>query len=47
MIGAELGYRYSGSPLIWPEPGDGPALDVHGLCPDDLAGRAAAARLAR
>jgi 2-polyprenyl-6-methoxyphenol hydroxylase-like FAD-dependent oxidoreductase len=24
MIGAELGYRYAGSPLIWPEPGDGP-----------------------
>jgi 2-polyprenyl-6-methoxyphenol hydroxylase-like FAD-dependent oxidoreductase len=25
MIGAELGYRYVGSPLIWPEPGEGPA----------------------
>ncbi len=25
MIGAELGYRYIGSPLIWPEPGEGPA----------------------
>jgi 2-polyprenyl-6-methoxyphenol hydroxylase-like FAD-dependent oxidoreductase len=24
MIGAELGYRYIGSPLIWPEPGEGP-----------------------
>ena len=24
MIGAELGYRYSGSPLIWPEPGEAP-----------------------
>lgn len=24
MIGAELGYRYAGSPLIWPEPGEGP-----------------------
>jgi hypothetical protein len=24
MIGAELGYRYVGSPLIWPEPGEGP-----------------------
>ncbi len=24
MIGAELGYRYIGSPLIWPEAGDGP-----------------------
>jgi 2-polyprenyl-6-methoxyphenol hydroxylase-like FAD-dependent oxidoreductase len=27
MIGAELGYRYVGSPLIWPEPGDGPPHD--------------------
>ncbi len=25
MIGAELGYRYSGSPVIWPEAGEGPA----------------------
>jgi hypothetical protein len=25
MIGAELGYRYVGSPVIWPEPGEGPA----------------------
>jgi len=25
MIGAELGYRYAGSPIIWPEPGDAPA----------------------
>ena len=24
MIGAELGYRYRSSPIIWPEPGDGP-----------------------
>ena len=24
MIGAELGYRYRGSPIIWPEPGEGP-----------------------
>jgi FAD binding domain-containing protein/aromatic ring hydroxylase-like protein len=24
MIGAELGYRYAGSPLIWPEPGEPP-----------------------
>jgi hypothetical protein len=24
MIGAELGYRYRDSPVIWPEPGDGP-----------------------
>jgi 2-polyprenyl-6-methoxyphenol hydroxylase-like FAD-dependent oxidoreductase len=27
MTGAELGYRYIGSPLIWPEPGEGPAED--------------------
>ena len=25
MIGAELGYRYGGSPIIWPEAGEGPA----------------------
>jgi 2-polyprenyl-6-methoxyphenol hydroxylase-like FAD-dependent oxidoreductase len=24
MIGAELGYRYVGSPIIWPESGEGP-----------------------
>jgi 2-polyprenyl-6-methoxyphenol hydroxylase-like FAD-dependent oxidoreductase len=24
MIGAELGYRYAGSPLIWPQPGEPP-----------------------
>jgi len=24
MIGAELGYRYRGSPVIWPEAGEGP-----------------------
>src|ERR1700751_579782 len=24
MIGAELGYRYVGSPIIWPEPGEDP-----------------------
>ncbi len=24
MIGAELGYRYRSSPIIWPEPGEGP-----------------------
>ncbi len=27
MIGAELGYRYVGSPLIWPEAGEGPAAN--------------------
>src|SRR5262249_59136320 len=24
MIGAELGYRYTGSPLVWPEAGEPP-----------------------
>jgi 2-polyprenyl-6-methoxyphenol hydroxylase-like FAD-dependent oxidoreductase len=28
MVGAELGYRYLGSPLVWPEPGEPPADDV-------------------
>jgi 2-polyprenyl-6-methoxyphenol hydroxylase-like FAD-dependent oxidoreductase len=27
MIGAELGYRYEGSPVIWPEAGEGPVPD--------------------
>jgi 2-polyprenyl-6-methoxyphenol hydroxylase-like FAD-dependent oxidoreductase len=27
MIGAELGYRYENSPVIWPEMGEGPAPD--------------------
>jgi 2-polyprenyl-6-methoxyphenol hydroxylase-like FAD-dependent oxidoreductase len=27
MVGAELGYRYKDSPLLWPEPGEGPADD--------------------
>ena len=38
MIGAELGYRYSGSPIIWPEPGDGPALDVMDYVPTTWPG---------
>ena len=38
MIGAELGYRYSGSPLIWPEPGEGPALDVMDYAPTTWPG---------
>ncbi|MER3460899.1 MAG: 2-polyprenyl-6-methoxyphenol hydroxylase, partial [candidate division GAL15 bacterium] len=24
MLGTELGYRYLGSPIVWPEPGDPP-----------------------
>src|SRR6266702_1726943 len=27
MLGAELGYRYADSPLIWPEPGEAPEHD--------------------
>jgi 2-polyprenyl-6-methoxyphenol hydroxylase-like FAD-dependent oxidoreductase len=27
MIGAELGYRYDNSPIVWPEPGEPPAHD--------------------
>jgi 2-polyprenyl-6-methoxyphenol hydroxylase-like FAD-dependent oxidoreductase len=27
MIGAELGYRYQDSPIVWPEDGDAPAPD--------------------
>ena len=27
MIGAELGYRYGDSPIVWPEPGEPPAQD--------------------
>jgi 2-polyprenyl-6-methoxyphenol hydroxylase-like FAD-dependent oxidoreductase len=38
MIGAELGYRYSGSPIIWPEPEDGPALDVMDYVPTTWPG---------
>ena len=37
MIGAELGYRYVGSPLIWPEPGEGPERRLHPLRADHLA----------
>ena len=38
MIGAELGYRYSPSSLIWPEPGEGPALDVMDYVPTTWPG---------
>ena len=47
MIGAELGYRYVGSPLICDRAGRGAAARFHDLRAVDLAGRAAAARLAR
>ena len=26
MIGAELGYHYFGSPIVWPEEGEGPEI---------------------
>jgi 2-polyprenyl-6-methoxyphenol hydroxylase-like FAD-dependent oxidoreductase len=38
MIGAELGYRYVGSPIIWPEPGEGPAHDVFDYRPTTWPG---------
>ena len=47
MIGAELGYRYAGSPLIWPTSRARPEHDFMDYDADHLAGRAAAACLAR
>src|SRR4051812_23631678 len=38
MTGAELGYRYVGSPLIWPEPGDGPAHEFVDYVPTTWPG---------
>jgi hypothetical protein len=38
MIGAELGYRYVGSPLIWPEPGEGPEHNVMDYVPTTWPG---------
>ena len=38
MIGAELGYRYAGSPLIWPEDGDAPEHDVMSYRPSTFPG---------
>ena len=38
MIGAELGYRYAGSPLIWPEPGEGPEHDFMTYVPSTWPG---------
>ncbi len=31
MIGAELGYRYAGSPVIWPEAGEAPRAQFHDI----------------
>lgn len=38
MIGAELGYRYVDSPIIWPEPGEGPAHDYVKYVPSTWPG---------
>jgi len=38
MIGAELGYRYVDSPVIWPEPGEGPAHDFMTYVPSTWPG---------
>ena len=38
MIGAELGYRYVDSPLIWPEGGDGPGHDFMDYVPTTWPG---------
>jgi 2-polyprenyl-6-methoxyphenol hydroxylase-like FAD-dependent oxidoreductase len=38
MIGAELGYRYTGSPLIADEPGEGPVLDFMHYVPTTWPG---------
>src|SRR5262245_7545151 len=38
MIGAELGYRYVGSPLIADEPGEGPAHDFRNYVPTSWPG---------
>ncbi len=38
MIGAELGYRYADSPIVWPEPGEGPAFDFTTYVPTTWPG---------
>jgi hypothetical protein len=38
MIGAELGYRYVGSPIVWPEDGEGPAHDFFAYVPTTWPG---------
>jgi 2-polyprenyl-6-methoxyphenol hydroxylase-like FAD-dependent oxidoreductase len=38
MTGAELGYHYFGSPLVWPEEGDGPAYDFVDYTPSTWPG---------
>ena len=38
MVGAELGYRYANSPVIWPEPGEGPKYDFMDYAPTTWPG---------
>ncbi len=38
MTGAELGYHYFGSPLVWPEEGEGPAYDFVEYTPSTWPG---------
>jgi 2-polyprenyl-6-methoxyphenol hydroxylase-like FAD-dependent oxidoreductase len=38
MIGAELGYRYADSPVIWPEPGEGPEHEFMKYVPSTWPG---------
>jgi len=38
MTGAELGYRYADSPLIWPEPGEAPEHDFMNYVPTTWPG---------
>jgi len=38
MIGAELGYRYADSPIVWPEPGEAPAPDFMKYVPTTWPG---------
>ena len=38
MIGAELGYRYAGSPIVWPEQGDAPETDIMTYVPTTWPG---------
>jgi len=38
MVGAELGYRYGGSPIIWPEAGEAPDSDFMKYVPTSWPG---------
>ena len=45
-LGFHLGYRYDGSPIIWPDGTPAPPLEIVDLYPDRAPGRPRAARLA-